>query len=74
MEKLICEHCGTKFNCGASVGKDRCCCMDLSNLLGGFYPAVACACPDCLTMRKAKAKIKSRKVKQRQRAASALRK
>tara|TARA_B100001093_G_scaffold481581_1_gene512433 strand:- start:84 stop:308 length:225 start_codon:yes stop_codon:yes gene_type:complete len=74
MEKLICEHCGTKFNCGASVGKDRCWCMDLPNLLGGFYLAVACVCPDCLMMRKAKAKIKSRKVKQRQRAATALRK
>ena len=74
MEKLICEHCGTKFNCGTPVGKDRCWCMDLQNLRGGFDLAGVCVCPDCLTMGKAKAMIKSRKVKQRQRAASALRK
>ena len=36
MGKLICEHCGTKFNCGAPVGRDRCWCMDLPNLRGGF--------------------------------------
>ena len=74
MQKLICEHCGTKFNCGAPAGKDCCWCMDLPNLRGGFDLGGACVCPDCLTMGKAKAMIKSRKVKQRHRAASALRK
>ena len=74
MVKLIYGHSGTKFNCGAPVGKDHCWCMDLPNLLGGFDLAGACVYPDYLTMVKAKAMIKSRKVKQRQRAASALRK
>ena len=74
MVKLICEHCSTKFNCGAPAGKDRCWCLDLPNLRGGFDLAGVCVCPDCLTTGKAKAMIKSRKVKQRQRAASALRK
>jgi hypothetical protein len=74
MEKLICQHCGTKFNCGAPSGKDHCWCMGLPNLRGTFDLAGTCVCPDCLTMGKAKAMIKSRKVKQRQRAASALRK
>ena len=74
MEKLICEHCGIKFNCGAPVGKDRCWSMNLPNLRGEFDLAGVYVCPDCLSMGKAKAMIKSRKVKQRQRAISALRK
>ena len=74
MQKLICAHCGTKFDCGTPAGKGHCWCMDLPNLRGGFDLAGVCVCPDCLTMGKAKAMIKSRKVKQRQRAASALRK
>jgi hypothetical protein len=74
MEKLIYEHCGTKFNYGAPAGKDRYCCMDLPNLLGGFDLAGVCVCSDFLAMGKAKAMIKLRKVKQRQRAAAALRK
>ena len=74
MERLICEHCGKKFNYGVPADKDRCWCMDLSNLRGGFDLAGVCVCPDCLTMGNAKAMIKSRKVKQRQRAASTLRK
>ena len=74
MKRLICEHCGTRFNCGAPVGKDRCWFMDLLNLLGGLDLVGVCVDPDCLTMGEAEAMIKSRKVKQRQRAASALRK
>ena len=74
MEKLICVHCGTKFNCGAPAGKDRCWCMDLPNLRGGFDLSGVCVCPDCLTMGKTKAMIKSREVRQRQRSALALRK
>ena len=74
MEKLTCGHCGTKFNCGEPVGKDRYCCMDLTNLRGGFDLSGACVCPHCLTIVKAKAMIKSLKVKQRQRADPALRK
>ena len=74
MKKLICEHCGTRFNCGAPVGKDRCWCMDLLNLHGGLDLVGVCVDPDCLTMGEAEAMIKSRKVKQRQRAASTSRK
>jgi len=73
MEKLVCDECGTGFNCGAPVGKDRCWCMDLPNLRGSFDLAGSCVCPDCLTAGKAKEVTRMRKIKKRQRATSSLR-
>jgi hypothetical protein len=73
MQKLVCEECGARFNCGAPVGKDRCWCMDLPNLRGSFDLAGQCVCPDCLTAGTAKSMIRARKARQRQRAATSIR-
>ena len=32
MNKLVCDECGTSFNCGAPPGKDHCWCMELPNM------------------------------------------
>ena len=55
MQKLTCDECGTKFNCGAPPGKDHCWCMELPNLRESFDLAGKCVCPDCMTLGKAKA-------------------
>ena len=73
MDKLVCDECGTSFNCGAPPGKSRCWCMDLPNLRGSFDLAGSCVCPDCMTLGKAKDITKMRKIKKQQRDASALR-
>ena len=46
MQKLTCDECGTKFNCGAPPGKDHCWCMELPNLRESFDLAGKCVCPD----------------------------
>lgn len=66
MEKLICDECGTHFNCG-STPTNSCWCMRLPNLRGSFDLAGKCVCPDCMTMGQAKAITKQRKEKQKQR-------
>ena len=73
MDSLVCDECGTSFNCGAAPGKERCWCMSLPNLRGSFDLAGRCVCPDCLTLGKAKDITKMRKMKKRQRAHSSLR-
>ena len=73
MNSLVCDECGTSFNCGAAPGKERCWCMSLPNLRNSFDLAGGCVCPDCLTLGKAKDITKMRKVKKRQRANSSLR-
>ena len=47
MEKLTCDECGTRFNCGAPPGKDHCWCMELPNMRQSFDLAGKCVCPDC---------------------------
>jgi len=67
MDKLTCDECGTKFNCGAPPGKDRCWCMDLPNLRQGFDLAGKCVCPDCMTLGQAKAMTRARKTRMQDR-------
>ena len=67
VQKLTCDECGTRFNCGAPPGKDHCWCMELPNLRESFDLAGKCVCPDCMTRGKAKAMIRARKTRQRQR-------
>ena len=67
MQKLTCDECGTKFNCGAPPGKDHCWCVKLPNLRESFDLAGKCVCPDCMTLGKAKAMVRARKVRKRQR-------
>ncbi|NCF49488.1 MAG: hypothetical protein GWP36_08280 [Bacteroidetes bacterium] len=67
MEKLTCDECGTKFNCGAPPGKEHCWCMELPNLRGNFDLAGTCVCPDCMTLGTSKAMIKARKYRQKNR-------
>lgn len=69
MKKLICEECGTQFNCG-STPAGTCWCMNLPNMRTSFDLAGACVCPDCMTMGQAKAITKQRKTRQTQRAAA----
>ncbi len=77
MEKLICNECGTSFNCGgqsnASRKKSSCWCMNLPNLRGSFDLAGDCVCPDCMTLGKAKAITKMRKQKKAVRKDNAIR-
>ena len=73
MNRLMCDECGTSFNCGVAPGKERCWCMSLPNLRGSFDLAGSCVCPDCLTLGKAKDITKMRKMKKRQRANASLR-
>ena len=67
MQKLTCDECGTRFNCGAAPGKDHCWCMGLPNMRQGFDLAGKCVCPDCMTLGQAKAISKQRKVRREQR-------
>lgn len=60
VEKLICEQCGTSFNCG-STEERSCWCMSLPNMAGRFDLAGRCLCPDCLTLGQAKKITKQRK-------------
>lgn len=62
MQKLTCEQCGSRFNCGSS-GDNPCWCMNLPNMRDSFDLAGACLCPDCLTQGKAKAITRMRKEK-----------
>ena len=73
MDKLVCDECGTIFNCGALPGKSRCWCMDLPNLRDSFDLAGSCVCPDCMTLGKAKEITRMRKIKKQQRVSSAVR-
>lgn len=73
MDKLVCDECGTQFNCGAPPGKDHCWCMALPNLRQSFDLAGKCVCPDCLTLGKAKEMTRARKVKQKSRQNSSIR-
>lgn len=69
MQKLICDECGTQFNCGST--KDTSCwCVNLPNLRGSFDLAGKCVCPDCMTQGQAKAITKQRKDRQKHRNAS----
>jgi hypothetical protein len=67
MEKLTCDECGTRFNCGAPPGKDHCWCMELPNMRQSFDLAGKCVCPDCMTLGQAKAMVRARKVKKQNR-------
>ena len=72
VNKLICEECGTQFNCGST--KDHSCwCINLPNMRGQFDLAGACLCPDCLTLGQAKAITKQRKSRQKIRDKNAIR-
>ena len=72
VNKLICEECGTQFNCGST--KDHSCwCVNLPNMRGKFDLAGACLCPDCLTLGQAKAITKQRKSRQKIRDKNAIR-
>ena len=73
MNKLVCDECGTIFNCGTPPGTLRCWCMDVPNLRGSFDLAGSCVCPDCLTLGKSKSITKMRKIKKKQRDAAKLR-
>ena len=67
MQKLICDECGTQFQCGSSSNKE-CWCYSLPNMRTSFDLAGKCVCPDCLTLGKAKQITKMRKKKAEQRA------
>lgn len=69
MQKLVCDECGTVFNCG-STPTNSCWCMNLPNLRGGFDLASKCVCPDCMTLGQAKAITKQRKARQQTRQAN----
>ncbi len=72
MQKLICDECGTAFNCGST--QDRpCWCMNLPNIRGSFDLSGKCYCPECLTLGKAKAITKMRKNKRVVRQENAIR-
>ena len=66
MEKLECDECGTKFQCGSNK-KKQCWCHKLPNLRTNFDLAGKCFCPDCLTEGKAKQITKMRKKRTAQR-------
>ena len=68
MQRLECDECGTKFQCGFNKGKS-CWCHNLPNLRANFDLAGKCVCPGCLTQVKAKQIIKMRKKKRAQRKA-----
>ena len=68
MQRLECDECGTKFQCGSNKGK-TCWCHNLPNLRTNFDLAGKCVCPDCLTQGKAKKILKMRKKKYAQRKA-----
>ena len=72
MQKLTCEECGAKFNCG-TTGDGTCWCHNLPNMRDNFDLAGKCVCPDCLTQGKAKAITKMRKAKKAVRAQNAIR-
>ena len=67
MDKLTCDECGARFNCGASPGKDHCWCMELPNMRQSFDLAGKCVCPDCMTLGQAKAMVRARKIKKQNR-------
>ncbi len=73
MEKLICDECGTKFNCGALTAERSCWCMNVPNMRAGFDLAGKCLCPDCLTLGKSKAIVRQRKKKRAVRQQNAIR-
>ena len=73
MDKLTCEECGVRFNCGVPPGKDHCWCMVLPNLRQNFDLAGKCVCPDCLTVGTAKQIMRARKIRQKQRKNSLVR-
>ena len=60
MSKLVCDECGTTFNCGSTPDRS-CWCMNLPNMRGSYDLAGKCVCPDCLTLGKAKEITKQRK-------------
>lgn len=60
MSKLVCDQCGTTFNCGSTPDRS-CWCMNLPNMRGSYDLAGKCVCPDCLTLGKAKEITKQRK-------------
>ena len=66
MKRLVCDECGTNFQCG-SFKKKSCWCHHLPNLRTNFDLAGNCVCPDCLTKGKAKQITKMRKKKYSQR-------
>ena len=66
MERIECDECSTKFQCGPTKEK-LCWCNHLPNLRSNFDLAGKCICPDCLTKGKAKLITKMRKKKNAQR-------
>ena len=60
LKKLVCDECGTQFNCG-STEERSCWCMSMPNMRGGFDLAGKCVCPDCLTLGQAKDITRQRK-------------
>ncbi|MEG9862701.1 MAG: cysteine-rich CWC family protein [Parvularculales bacterium] len=72
MQKLICEECGTEFNCGTSA-EGTCWCHNLPNMRESFDLAGKCVCPDCLTQGKAKAITRMRRQKKAVRSQNAIR-
>ena len=60
MSKLVCDECGTTFNCGSTPDRS-CWCMNLPNMRGSYDLAGKCVCPDCRTLGKAKEITKQRK-------------
>ena len=58
MQRLECDECGTKFQCGSNKGK-TCWCHNLPNLRTNYDLAGKCVCPDCLTQGKAKQIIRT---------------
>ena len=66
MEKLECDECGTKFQCGSNIEK-QCWCHNLPNLRTNFDLAGKCFCPDCRVEGKANQITKMRKKRTAQR-------
>ena len=72
LKKLVCDECGTRFNCGST--EDRSCwCMNMPNMRGGFDLAGKCVCPDCLTLGQAKDITRQRKKRRGVREQNAIR-
>ena len=72
LKKLVCDECGTRFNCGSTETRS-CWCMNMPNMRGGFDLAGKCVCPDCLTLGQAKDITRQRKKRRGVREQNAIR-